>query len=415
METHPVQIRDVTLEKAGKRFEGRVFTGGGQGVIAAIGRETGQDGAAVLETIIKRLLVQKGVDWTHTILSEYLGLYADSMVTFCLVWDKEAGRLAAHAAMFQSARHPAAGLLAHVRTVDEHKGLGLGTLVTEEVTREAFAHGAQVVILATDDKLHRIRQGETAAHAMYLKIGYAILAEKTLADTVDWLMVIDAPGLERCGRIKRENGGRFPAEIPEEVRVPQSVLIEQVRARFGQRLADGRIEPVSDGDLANLFLLLNLCPEVDFQLKLSAWGVQLGPEFERSYVVSVRPGIVDRDRLEDATMVLRDGRGAILAICAARICVPFTRHTMDVDFYCLPGFLKANRQAVAALVQATLERIRKSAERPSPCRILFSGVDREKIELFQELGFKPTNGICPYFGPEGKVVFEARDFERTAG
>ena len=100
--------------------------------------------------------------------------------------------------------------------------------------------------------------------------------------------------------------------------------------------------------MANLFLLMNLCPPDDFRVKLAAWGVQLGPEMERGYIVTVRPAIADRDRLEDASLALRDGQGAILAVCAAQRAFPFSRNAMRIDFYCLPQFFAANRPAVVA-------------------------------------------------------------------
>ena len=159
--------------------------------------------------------------------------------------------------------------------------------------------------------------------------------------------------------------------------------------------------------MANLFLLMNLCPPDDFRVKLAAWGVQLGPEMERGYIVNVRPAIVDRDRLEDASLALRDGQGAILAVCAAQRAIPFSRNAMRIDFYCLPQFFAANRPAVLALVEAVLARIEQSAERPRPCRVVFSGVDEPKTRLFQELGFTPTGNTYPYFTADGKPAFVA--------
>jgi hypothetical protein len=86
---------------------------------------------------------------------------------------------------------------------------------------------------------------------------------------------------------------------------------------------------------------------------------------------------------------------------------------MDIDFYCLPRFLDANRPAVVELVKATLTVIEQSAARPSPCRLLFSGIDEEKIRLFQDLGFSPTGNTYPYFTAEGKPVFQAGEWEKT--
>jgi hypothetical protein len=410
-----VQVRDVALvhAKTASRLEGLVFTGPGREVVERIGRETSQSGTAVLDAIVHRLLVKKGADWTNAILCEYMGLYDDSVGTFSLVWDKSSRRLVAHGSVFQSKTHAGAGLVAHIRTEDSVRGLGLGSLVTEEVTRAALQQGAQVVVLGTDDKRHRIQQGERAACGMYSKLGYAILAEKELTDTVEWLMVVDQQLLQRCQEEKQAGGGRFPAATPPDVAELQRGLVEDVRERFSQRLADGQASPVSQGDMANLFLLMNLCPADDFRVKLVPWGVQLGPEMERCYLVGVRPALADCDRLEDASMALRDRRGSIVAVCAAQRASPFTRNVMRIVFYCLPRFLAANQPAVVALVEAVLARIEKSSERPSPCRLLFSGVDEEKIALFEKLGFSPTCNTHAYFSAEGKPLFEAREWERT--
>jgi len=226
-------------------------------------------------------------------------------------------------------------------------------------------------------------------------------------------MVVDRPLFERCQQEKQTAGGRFPAATPQDVRDMQHGLIESVREQFSRKLDDGAVSPVGQGDMANLFLLMNLCPPGDFQSKLIPWGVQLGLEMERSYLVSVRPAIADRDRLEDASMALYDRRGTMLAVCASRRASPFTRNAMDIDFYCLPRFLAANRPAVAGLVKAVLTRIEQSTERPSPCRVLFSGVDQEKIRLFEDLGFVLTGNTYPYFTAEGKPAFQAREWEKT--
>ena len=409
-----VRIHDTAPEHSpkGEPFQGRIFTGPGPAVVESIARETGQDGAAILALIVKDLLVNKGADWTSTILSEYLGLYQDSSAIFTLIWNKLTRQLVSHAAIFQSATHPAAALLAHVRTLDEYKGRGLGTRVTEEVTHAAFKRGASTVILATDDKMHRILVGETAAHGMYLKLGYSILAEKRLADTIDWLMVVDPNIFELCQAAKQARAGRFPKEVSPEINSLQQKLIDGIRERLSQTFTDGRIEPVGDGDLANLFLLLNLCPPDDFRLKLVPWGVHLGPELERAYVINLRPAIADRDRLDDASLVLRDQQGAILAVCAARLQAPFTRNAIEIDFYCLPRFLARNQRAVMELIEATLTRIRQSIKRPRPCRILFSGIDPDKNTVFQKLGFTRTINVTAYYGSEGKLAFESRNFEK---
>ena len=410
-----VQVREIALvnPKTAGRFDGIVFTGPGREVVERIAQETAQGGAAVLDAIVHRLLVKKGADWTNVILSEYLELYNDSTGSFSLVWDKASRQLVAHGSAFQSIAYPGAALVAHIRTDDAYRGLGFGTLVTEEVTRRALQQGAHVVVLGTDDKRHRIQQGEKAAYSMYSKLGYSILAEKELTDTIEWLMVVDQPSLDRCVQEREAAGGRFPKETSPEVRRIQQDLVDNIREQFSRELPDGQISPVGEGDLANLFLLMNLCPPGDFQVKLAAWGVQLGPEMERGFIVSVRPGIADRDRLEDASLALRDRHGTILAVCAAKRAFPFSRNVMDIDFYCLPRFFAANRPAVVALVQAVLTRIEQSTERPSPCRLLFSGVDRDKIRLFQDLGLTPTSHTYPYFTADGKPAFQATECEKT--
>ena len=248
---------------------------------------------------------------------------------------------------------------------------------------------------------------------MYAKLGYAILAEKELTDTIEWLMVVDRRLLERCRQEKQAGGGRFPQAVPRDVVDMQRGLVESVRRQFSQHLPDGQTSLVGVGDMANLFLLMNLCPADDFRVKLVPFGVQLGPEMERCYLVSVRPAIADCDRLEVASLALRDRHGSIMAVCAAQRVFPFTRNAMRIDFYCLPQFLAANRPAVVALVEAVLAQIEKSTERPSPCRLLFSGVDEEKIALFEQVGFSPAANTHPYFTAEGQPLFEAREWEKT--
>jgi hypothetical protein len=410
-----VHVREITVNrpKAGGRFEGIVFTGGGREVVEQVSRETAQSGAAVLDSIINRLLVKKGADWTAPILSEYLGVYDDSVGTFSLVYDKSSRQLVAHGCSLQSKAHGGAALVAHIRCDDAYRGLGFGTLVTEEVTQAAFQKGAQVVVLGTDDKRYRIQQGEKAACGMYSKLGYAILAEKELTDTIEWLMVVDAKLLERCQQVRQAGGGRFPSPMPADVAEMQKVLVEGIREQFGQPLSDGEISPVGEGDLANLFLLMNLCPPDDFRVKVVPWGVQLGPEMERCYLVKVRPAIADCDRLEDASLALRDRHGAILAVAAAQRVFPFTLNVMQIDFYCLPRFFAANRPAVVALVEAVLARIEQSPQRSSPCRLLFSGIDPEKQRLFADLGFVPTATVHPYFTADGQPAFQACECERV--
>src|SRR5690606_15947192 len=152
-------------------------------------------------------------------------------------------------------------------------------------------------------------------------------------------------------------------------------LALSVRSNMEELEGDLSFEPVGPGDLASLFLLLNLCPPDDFRIKLHAWQVEQGPELERTFIATLRQGIVDQDRLQDATMVLRDGRGAIAAVCAARQLAPFTRQTFAIDFYCLPALLSSRRGVVIELVERTLSRIVASPLRPHPCRLEFHGVD----------------------------------------
>jgi hypothetical protein len=268
-------------------------------------------------------------------------------------------------------------------------------------------------VLGTDDKRFRLQEGEKAACGLYAKLGYAILAERELSDTVEWLMIVDRRIFERCQQEKQAAGMRFPRTISPEVRAMQQELVENIRGQFGRELIGGRISPVGQGDLAHLFLLMNLCPPDDFQAKLTAWGVHLGPELERCYTVNVRPAMADCDRLEDASQALRDRQGMILAVCAARRASPFNRNVMDIDFYCLPRFFAANRPAVVELVQAAMACITRSSAKPQPCRLLFSGIDQEKIRLFQDLDFSPTGNTYPYFTPEGKLLFQAREWEKT--
>ena len=71
-----------------------------------------------------------------------MGLYDDSLGTFSLVWDKSSRRLVAHGSVFQSRAHAGAGLVAHIRTDEACRGLGLGSLVTEEVTGRRCSRGA---------------------------------------------------------------------------------------------------------------------------------------------------------------------------------------------------------------------------------------------------------------------------------
>jgi GNAT superfamily N-acetyltransferase len=391
------------------RIDGLVFTGTGHDVMHTASKRTGADGADLLRSIAGDLLAKKGADWTTSILAEYLGIYDDSGGIFSLVWDRRSSQFVAHAAVFHSMAHPWTGLLAHVRTADQYQGLGLGTLVTEQVTAAAFAHGLKLVALATDDKVHRQDQGERAAHSMYSRLGYTMLGELQLADTVDRLMVIDATIFRSAQSSRKQNGDRYPANPNEAVVRMQSQFVNETRARFAA-CSEVAIEPVGAGDLANLFLLLNLCPPDDFHLKLGSWKIHHGPEIERAFVTAQRNAIVDKDRLHDASLVLRDSGGAILAICAAQQLEPFTLQTYAIDFYCLPQLLRSANQRICDLVRRTIERIAASPDRPRPCRLNFTGIDREKITLFESLGFNRTSTAVPFFAPSGRTAFHAVEY-----
>jgi hypothetical protein len=45
--------------------------------------------------------------------------------------------------------------------------------------------------------------------------------------------------------------------------------------------------------------------------------------------------------------------------------------------------------------------------------LLFSGIDEEKIGVFENLGFSPTGSTDPYFTAEGALAFQAREWEKT--
>ena len=250
---------------------------------------------------------------------------------------------------------------------------------------------------------------------MYTKLGYAILAEKELTDTIEWLMVVDRPLLRRCRQAKQAGGGRFPAGDAPRCHRNATRRWSKMSANSSANIcADGQTSPVTDGDMANLFLLMNLCPADDFRVKLVPWGVQLGPEMERCYLVGVRPAMADRDRLEVASLALRDRHGSIMAVCRRPAGVS-VQPKRDADRLLLsaaipgrqsPGRGRAGRGGARA-------RSKNRRERPSPCRLLFSGVDQEKIALFEQLGFSPTDNTHPYFTAEGQPLFEAREWEKT--
>jgi len=368
-------------------FAGVLHLGSGTAVLESVAQALGRSPLAVLSEVVDRLLVRKGADWTGPILGEYLGLYGKAHGTFCVVSEKRTGALVAHAAVFRSSVPGGPALLAHVRTAEGWGNYGLGTLVTTTVTGWALAQGASVVILDTDDKLHRRNEGERAAFRLYSRLGYAVLAEKELADALGWLMVIDRKIHDQCRQREAAGSGECAPGLPSQVTLAQEDLIAAIRRRYSTATRPSAPSAVRPDDLADLFLLLNLCPAGDFQVKLASWGVVQGPEFERAFVVDIRPAILDRDRLEDASMVLRDDGAGIVAVCAARQAVPFSRQAYHIDFYCVPEFLAAHPDLVRTLVEATIGRIRAATGRPRPCRLLHAGVDARKLEVFARLGF----------------------------
>lgn len=380
---------------SGAGVDGVLVTGNGPQVVRAIADRAGMDSLDVLSSIVNNFLVKKGADWTAAILSDYLELYEDSAATFSLVWDDASCRLAVHGAIFQSASQPWAALVAHIRTADEFRGLGLGTAVTETLTATALRQGAGIVTLATDDKINRLNQGERAAWSMYAKLGFAILGESRLADTVDWLMAADRSLFELHQRNKAAVG-RQPDKLLPSLAAAKENFVQRTLTRFAQ-VENGFVEPVTPGDLPGLFLLLSLCPKPDFQLKLTSWQIQTGPELERAFVTTVRQAVADRDRLHDASLVMRDESGAIVAICAAQLSSPFSRRNYAIDFYCHPILLRSSFDAVQSLVRLTMERISTSPIAPRPCSLTFQGVDSEKISLFKSLGFVETDNSAAYY------------------
>src|SRR5690606_38241800 len=130
-------------------------------------------------------------------------------------------------------------------TLDDFKGLGLGTLVTEQVTAAAFERHSSVVVLETDDKLNRLAAGGRAAHSMYSRLGYAVLGEKRLADTIDWMMVVDEPIFRGCQKAKVAEGGKLPAKSTPTIAAAQQHLVTTTRLSFGQLDGEFTFEPVS--------------------------------------------------------------------------------------------------------------------------------------------------------------------------
>lgn len=343
--------------QTGQLFEGALHVGGGVTVVESAARATGRTALSVLEEVVKDLLVQKGVDWTGTILNEYLGLYGDSRAVFALVTEKKSGRLVAHASVFSSAGEAGAGLLAHVRAAQGWGGYGLGTLVTEAVTGAALAAGVPFVVLETDDRLFRSKQGERAAYGMYERIGYVVLRERRGADSTGWIMVINARIFSLGQKL---NSTAAPSEQARaRLRREQARLVTALRTQYSAPLGRSKIDRVRAGDLGGLFLLLNLHPPQDFTGRLVPWRVFDGPECEREFVVQIRPALAGGSPPEDLSVVLRDSRLGLVAVCAARR-VP-ARRAYEVDFYCVPGLLRRRRALVRELVQAVRQRLETEA------------------------------------------------------
>ena len=392
-----------------------VVAGCGSLVVRELSRLSGRDAFSILTEIASDLLVQKGADWTLPITGEYLGIYPDSAGTFVVLWDRISGRCIAHGALLQSARFAEVGLVAHIRTRDEFQGRGLGRMVIERLAQWAFEHGADLLVLGTDDKLLRLDKGERAASGFYAKIGFAVLAEKRLADTVEWLMALEPAAFRAIQAGPAAPGPQSSAEPAARTEALPGQLKSWLANRLTELPPGAPAEPVRAGDLAGLFLLLNACPPDDFEVKLSAWDVQAGPDLERQFVVSVRPALADQDRVEDASLVLRNASGWIVAVCAARRETPFTRGTFRLDFYCLPALLRTQPRPIRELVERVIARISASPGTPGPLRLAFWGADAAKVRLFKSLGFAPTPNEVSFLRPQTGVRLTAREYERLAG
>jgi hypothetical protein len=406
-----IQVEKLEIKRtSGKQVNVLIFTGSGIELLKTVSKYTEVDDLQLLDLIINNLLVNKGADWNEVILAEYLNIYSDSKAIFTLVWDINSGIFISHGAVFLSRGHPAVALVAHIRTHDDFKHLGLGTLVTEKVTRAGFDNGADVIVLATDDKINRLDSGEIAAHSLYSKMGYGIITEKRLIDTIDWLMIINRKIFIDQQNKKKLNYGKFPREISDDIKNEQESFIHLIREKYSIPREDLNIQTVTDGDLADLFLLLNLSPANDFKIKLHSWGVHFGPEFERSFIVYVRPALMDLDRLEVCSMILRDQSGLIVAICAAKLAIPFNRNTFVIDFYCFPEFLQKNHQIVSNLIEVTINKIQQDNSRSRPGFLSFCGTDEQKIEIFKELGFHKNNNKHIFYSNFEKSSYTAQEY-----
>lgn len=349
------RFRNLRLRhrETGRIFEGALHVGDGISVVESAAKATGRSGLSILEEVVKGLLVQKGVDWTGTILNEYLGLYADSRGVFALVTERTSGHLVAHASVFSSACDAGAGLLAHVRAAQGWGGFGLGTLVTEAVTGAALSAGVPLVVLETDDRLFRSKQGERAAYGMYGRIGYAVLRERRTAESTGWIMVINARIFSLCQKLNASTGSGD--KVQARVRREQAKMVSALRSQYSSPIGKLRVDQVRAGDLGGLFLLLNLHPTPDFAGRLAPWRVFDGPEFEHEFVVQIRPALAAGSPLEDISVVLRDSRLGVVAVGAARRIAG--RKVFEIDFYCVPGLLRQRPGVVRALVNAIQARL----------------------------------------------------------
>jgi len=120
--------------------------------------------------------------------------------------------------------------------------------------------------------------------------------------------------------------------------------------------------------------------------------------------------VMDKDRLEDRSMILRDEKGFILAVCAAKQVHPFSRNTMKIDFYCFPEFVENNKDKVTQLIDETLKQIRTSERVTKPCYLSFSGIDETKITIFKDLGFKRTGNEYRYYTHEGRLAYVTEEY-----
>jgi len=375
----------------------------GPAIIAEIAGLAEKDGASVLSEISRSLLVSKGADWTVPILGEYLQLQPDSACLFALAWDRCSHQLVGHGAMFHSARYSHAGFIAHVRTKNEVKNLGGGSLIVKHLLHQAFDRGIKYLVLRTDDKLLSTEQGEKEMKSFYEQIGFTIVAEQKLSDTVHRLMALDSEVFQAV-----END-RSSDEI---LRLQNALRISLTRSLIGTVPSAMKMESVQAGDLSALFLLLNACPQRDFQFKLTSWDIQNGLEFERQFIVSIRPALANQDQLEDASMVLRDELGRLLAVCAARQVMPSTRQTFQIDFYCLPVFLEHNHNHVKKLVEAVITRISQAMPKHRSITLFFRGLDEAKIGVFKNLGFDETTHFVSYSLPDLGRMIEAGEYQR---